>query len=170
MSRNKSRPGPVLRHLLLGLPLLLLLLAPCCHGEDVKAGAFLVTTDLPPAAIRPAGADIIITAKLAYPETYSFCGSSIYAYQFNLPGNFCVVTGKTASAPKDPKWSSVRLEPMLWVPAAARRGREHQRTISTDGWPAGDYSLVLSCFFQPLNRDQGLPDKYVTARLLFTLE
>ena len=59
---------------------------------------------------------------------------------------------------------------MVWTSAAARRSRSHERTFSTQGWTAGDYSLVLSCFFQPLNRDKGLPDKYVTTRLLFTLE
>ena len=171
MSKDKYRlriPAlPAL--LLLALLLVPMLLAPV-HGEDARPDLFQVTTDLPPAAILPAGTDITVKAVLAYPETYSFCGSSIYAYQFNLPGNFCAVTGKTASTPKDPKWSSVKLEPMIWVPAAARRDRAHERTFSTQGWPPGDYSLVLSCFFQPLTRDQDLPDKYVTARLLFTLE
>ena len=171
MPLDKNRlhlPAPPALPLLV-LLLVAVLLAPI-HGEDALPDLFQVTTDLPPAAILTVGADITVKAELAYPETYSFCGSSIYAYLFNLPGNFCAVTGKTASAPKDPKWSSVKLEPMIWVPAAARRDRAHERTFSTQGWPPGDYSLVLSCFFQPLTRDQDLPDKYVTARLLFTLE
>lgn len=155
--------------LLLALLLMPILLTPV-HGEDAQPNPFKVTTDLPPAAILPTGADITVKAELTYPETYSFCGSSIYAYLFNLPGNFCDATGKTASTPKDPKWAAVRLEPMVWTQAAARHSRSHERTFSTQGWPAGDYSLVLSCFFQPLARDQDLPDKYVTARLLFTLE
>ena len=161
---------PALPGLLLLAQLLVPVLMAPARGEDAQPNLFQVTTDMPPAAILPVGADITIKAELAYPETYSFCGSSIYAYLFNLPGNFCAVTGKTASASRDPKWSSVKLEPMIWVPAAARRDRAHERTFSTRGWPTGDYSLVLSCFFQPLTRDQGLPDKYVTARLLFTLE
>ncbi|HOG50709.1 MAG TPA: hypothetical protein PKY10_08970 [Lentisphaeria bacterium] len=161
---------PTLPALVLLALLLMPILLASVHGEDAQPNPFQVTTDLPPAAILPVGTDITVKAELTYPETYSFCGSSIYAYLFNLPGNFCAITGKTASVPKDPKWASVRLEPMVWTQAAARRSRSHERTFSTQGWPAGDYSLVLSCFLQPLARDQNLPDKYVTARLLFTLE
>ena len=139
-------------------------------AAEVLAPPFQVETDLQTAAIFPVGAEIKFKASLTYPDSYTFQGSSIYAYLFNLPGNFAVITGKEVKKTYGPKWASVTIEPMVWLPAAQRLLKEHLRSFSTKGWPPGDYSLTLSCFLQGKNRDEKLPDKYIVARMLFSLE
>lgn len=141
-----------------------------CAEED-SPKPFLVETDLPRASIFPVGAEISFKILLRFPDTYSYQGSSIYAYLFNLPGNFVDVTGKEINTDYyGKKWAAVRIKPMVWLPAAQRKLREHTGSFSTQGWPPGDYCLTLSGFFQGSNREDKLPDKYVSTSILFSLE
>lgn len=146
-----------------------LLLLQICPAATPPA-PFEVQTNLPRAAIFPAGTEIPFTLLLRFPDTYSFQGFSVMAYLFNLPGNFAETLGKTVNTKYGAKWASVALEPMLWLPAEQRKLNKQQGSLSTKGWPPGDYSITVSCFFQGSDKKEKLPDKYVVGNLIFSLE
>lgn len=138
-------------------------------AEEAKP-VFEVRSNFQNGCILKAGENITVDFSIMYPEQYNFCGSSVFAYVPSLPGDFCAVTGKNASAPSDPKWASVRLENMVWIPSSERTKREHRRSFSTKDWPKGDYRVTFSLFYQIPKRTDPKTDKYQHTTIYFTLE
>ena len=116
------------------------------------------------------GATIPFTLTLQYPAGYRICGWSLYAYEKHLPENFAKNTNRKVSNPKNPKWSSVPLKKVTWLPTALRTHKTHSLQFSTEGFPPGDYRVSVSCVFQGKNQQGKTLTLYRSATLPFSLE
>ena len=116
------------------------------------------------------GSDIRLKIKTGYPADYQFCGWSLFAYLSSLPSNFCEVTKLPVKKHKAPKWSSVSLKHWFWLPVKMRSQKEIEVTVSTKGYPPGDYQLSVSTIFMAKDKKKELKDIYRQNVFAFTLE
>lgn len=116
------------------------------------------------------GETISFQLKLQYPEGYKICAWSVYAYERNLPENFAKITKRKVGNANSPKWSSVGLKKIVWLPGAMRTKKDLLLQFGTAGFPPGDYRVTVSAVFQGKNKAGKMLTLYRAAPLSFSLE
>lgn len=116
------------------------------------------------------GENIPVRIKTQYPSKYIFCGWNLFAYVRSLPEDFARITKKKVKTSRDPKWSSIQIRAWTWLPYAQRTGKTATGSISTKGFPPGDYELSVTTLFQRKNKADKLKDVYTSGRFVVTLE
>ena len=117
--------------------------------------------------IYRSGEPIVFEITVSSPENYRFAGWNVFAYLPNIPENFCKTLKLTPSIHKNPKWSSVGIQPYQWV-------KGEQKTVkcsfSTKNWPTGDYAVSIAALFRDKIKPDTKTDKYLNCPLVFTIE
>lgn len=116
------------------------------------------------------GDTIPFKVAAVYPENFSLCAWSLYAYTRGLPENFASVMKKKIGNPKSEKWASVTLVRVKWLPFKQRKTRTLDLTASTKGFPEGDYQLTVSLVFQGKGKDGKTQTVYRSSNFAFSLE
>ena len=84
----------------------------------------------------------------------------------NIPGDFPKVM-KLKINGKNPEWQNVSVSPYRWF-SKAKPG--NSGSISTKGWPEGDYCISITGLFREKAKGNLKTDVYRGSHLLFTLE
>jgi hypothetical protein len=100
------------------------------------------------------------------PENYWLAGWGTTAYLKNIPGDFPKIM-KLKINGKNPEWQNVSVSPYRWF-SKAKPG--NSGSISTKGWPEGDYCISITGLFREKAKGNLKTDVYRGSHLLFTLE
>lgn len=145
---------------------LLSLIAACFAFIAVSAADFSVELTKQTETAAP-GQPIELELDLKCPEGYRPGAWILTAFRDGVPEEFpkALDLEKKFSKAKRPEWSYCN----IFVRWFAKNDNTMQKKLSfktTDKWPVGDYRFSVQVLF----RKKGAKDKYISTKLLFTLE
>ena len=113
------------------------------------------------------GKPIELEVDLKCPEGYRPGAWIVTAFRNGVPDEFpkALNLEKKFSKAKRPQWSYCNLT-TKWFAKSDNSMQKKLAIVTTDKWPAGDYKLTVQILF----RKKGAKDKYISQKILFTLE